>query len=253
MKFNILAILLILSIFSVYSQKNSIKNIQEIKIDKVYDSEGVIYNFTSETTKYEYNLKGKIRKEIRKINYDNQPYKTIITNYYQNKSNVTYKESSFIIEDSTSYKTFYTFENENLIQKKATYYVDSKKVDYLQNYYYKKNKIKKSTYTYLEQEVDLNYPTRNLVAEFYYNKKGKTIESNWLKSDSTYKYNRILHKRNGKGNIVSEKEYNKNGKLVTKTKYTYKLDSHKNWIEKNTFKNKILVQTTYRKITYYNK
>ena len=119
MKFNILSILFLLTIFTAFPQKNNIKSILEIKVDKAYDNEGLIYNFTSETIQTEYNLKGKIRKEIRKINYDNQPYKTIITTYHQNKNNVTYEESNFILEDSTSYKTFYTFENENLTQKKS--------------------------------------------------------------------------------------------------------------------------------------
>lgn len=252
MKTKIVILLLLLSNFSFFSQKKTIKNILEIKMDKVYDEAGKVYNYASEKNEYQYNLKGKITKEIRKTFYNHQLLNKITTEYYRNENGVITGDSTFLSEDSIAYKTNYVYKEDRLVQKNAFYSLSNKTIKYKQDYYYKKNKIQKSVYAYTEQYPEIDFPSRNLFAEFYYNKKGKLIESNWLKSDNSYKHNRILHKRNRKGHTISEKEYDKKGEIVKTTKFTYKLDSQKNWIEKNIFENKKLTRTIYRKIAYYN-
>lgn len=220
-------------------------------MDKVYDTTGKVYNFASEKNEYQYNLQGKIKKEIRKTFYNHQLTYKITTEYYRDEKGVVTENFTSNLEDSITYKTNYVFKEDRLIQKNASYSLGDKSIKYQQDYFYKRNRLKKNVYSYTEQYAEIDFPSRNLFAEFYYNKKGKIIESNWLKSDRSYKHNRILHKRNRRGLTISEKEYDNKGKIVKTTKFTYKFDSHKNWIEKNIFENKKLTRTIYRQITYY--
>ncbi|MEP1490412.1 MAG: hypothetical protein ABJK28_18475 [Algibacter sp.] len=110
----------------------------------------------------------------------------------------------------------------------------------------------KSNYIYFEKHIDSDYKLRNLVTEFTYDKNERVIESNWLKSDSTYKYNKIIHLRNRKGKLLKEKEYNKNNELIKKRSFKYSYDDNSNWILEKVYENKICIKTTIREIEYYN-
>lgn len=57
------------------------------------------------------------------------------------------------------------------------------------------------------------------------------------------------------GNVITNNEYDSNGNILKKTKYDYKLDEHKNWIEKKEFliENNVEIPKTIfeREIKYY--
>ncbi|MCB4799929.1 hypothetical protein [Neotamlana laminarinivorans] len=93
--------------------------------------------------------------------------------------------------------------------------------------------------------------SRNLITTFTYNKQGQMIESDWTKSDSTYKYNRIVHFRNRKGRRTKDKVFNKNNKHLKTVTFKYEFDDKNNWIIMKHYEKRQLTKAIYREIENY--
>ena len=250
----ITSLFIIFNIFYGNSQTNGkIKSIVKTETYGINHSDGKQYIFTSEINKTEYNLKGQKTKKTRITYYNGKPNNTIISDFFytsQDKIDYTY---TLILEDSIYYRTNYSYSKNQLFNINSTSINNNKKSLYNENYTYnKKEKLIKSNYLYIEKYTDSDINLRFLKCEFTYNKNEYLIESNWLQSDSTYKYNRIVHFRNRKGRLIKEKEYNKNNDLINERFFKYSYDKKKNWTLKRVYEDKICVKTIIREIEYYN-
>lgn len=253
----IIRLVLVLIIYSGYSQNSptnkKFKKTIETETYGVKYSDGKMHIFTSEIIETKYDNAGQEIEAITKTFYNQKPYQTSkITYFYNDQGNLIYT-NTLVLEDSTQYKIQYTYLDNKLIKKNSYFILKEQENKYKEEYYYNKNnKLIKSSYMYFEKRLDSDYKSRDLIAEFKYDKNERTIESNWLKSDSTYKYNKIIHLRNKKGRIIKEKEYNKNNELIKKRSIKYSFDDYNNWVLKKVYENKACIKTTIREIEYYN-
>ena len=252
----IISFILVLILYPGYSQNSSNKNFKKTIETETYGvkySDGKMHIFTSEINEIKYNIKGQELEAIRKTYYNRKPYQTSKTTFFYNdQENISYT-NTLILEDSLQYKTQYTYSNNKLIQINSYFIFKEKETKYNEEYFYNENKkIIKSNYMCLEKHIDSDHKLRDLIAEYKYDKKERIIESDWTKSDSTYKYNRIVHVRNRKGLITKRKEYNKNNDLVKATHCKYVFDKKNNWTIRKFYENKILVKSIYREIEYFD-
>lgn len=254
-------IILLLSIISIIqlgfaqnsSSKVGIKKIIETESYTHTTSDGKKHVNISEINEVEYNLEGRITSKNRKTFYKNKPYKTLITKYLYNENGEISYESNFVIEDSIKYNTKYNYLNNKLIDKSFQFIENEKESRFLETFLYNKNeKLISSTYKYHEKYVDSDFFIRDLTIKSIYDKEERTIEMDWNESDSTYKYNRYVYKWNNKGLLLKEKEYNIANDLIKTTSFKYKFDNRNNWTVKMLYVKKVLVETAYREIEYYN-
>lgn len=243
--------------FACFSQNNSsnskIKKIIETQTYEVTSSDNKRYVYTSEINEYNYNIKGQEISNLAKTYYNKKPYRTTQTNYFYNKEDQIDYTDNFNLKDSIRYKVNYFYTSNKLVKKSAYYIINEKEINYNEKYSYDKDgKLTKSNYLYLEKYLDSYIGQRDLNALFTYNKKEQLIESDWTKSDSSYKYNRIVHFRNRKGRITKEKEYDKNGNLIKTNIYKYIFDSKNNWTILKCYEKKSLVKSIYREIEYFD-
>ena len=248
-------IFLIIS-FSGHSQNNSsklkIKKTLETETYGVWDSNGKKYVYVSETNEYHYNIEELEIFHIRTTYHNKTPYRTTQTTFFYNTKNKISYTSTFILEDSICYKTTYNYLNNRLDKISALFSINNKQSKYKEHYFYDtKGKLVKRNYLYSEKYPDTNIGQRDLVAEFTYNKKEQIIESDWTKSDSSYKFNRIVHIRNHKGIRTKEKEYDKNNHLIKTTHFKYVYDKNNNWVIRKEYEKKLLVRSTHRDIEYF--
>ena len=233
------------------SNKN-FKKIIETETYGVMYSDGKKHIFTSEINEYNYDTLGREMFSIRKTFYNRKPYNTIRTNFfYRDDDRIDYSESH-ILEDSLSFKTDYTYQKDKLCKKDFLYKTENSLIQFNENYFYNNDgELEKINYLYSEQDLYTEVFNREIAAEFQYDKKERMIESDWTKSDSTYKYNRIVHLRNRKGLRKKDKEYNKNDELIKTVYFKYVFDDKNNWIIQKHYEKRELIRAVYREIEYY--
>ncbi|MFJ1365788.1 RHS repeat domain-containing protein [Capnocytophaga canimorsus] len=198
-----------------------------------YDSNGnnygtIVYNHDSNGNKIEeirYNSDGSIG---RKLTYQ-----------YNQKQHLT-EEIRYVPKENLSLKIIYKYDNQgHLIE--AFFYSSRGKLENKQTHKYDKKGNLTQTNTYDS--------SGNLYARqtFKYDNKENKIEENKFGKDSKYDKKSIF-KYNTKGDLTEKIHISKEGFY---SKWTYKYDSHGNWIEEIFYDDNLFVAMTKREIAYY--
>ncbi|KJD32498.1 hypothetical protein PK35_09825 [Tamlana nanhaiensis] len=245
----------LLCLTSFGQQDETNKNFKKVTETETYStlySDGKRRISTSEINEYYYNKQGKITQNIRKTFYKNEPYAATRTTYFYNDKNKIDFTETTLLKDSLKYRTIYTYLNGAIQKKSTTYTSNNNLTNYSESFYYnQQNELITCDFLYSVMDLYTENRSRNLKATYTYNKKGQIIESDWTKSDSTYKYNRIVHFRNRKGYRTKAKVFNKNNKHLKTVTFKYVFDDKNNWIIMKHYEKKQLTKAIYREIEYY--
>ncbi|MBC3847391.1 hypothetical protein H8K90_13420 [Winogradskyella echinorum] len=253
-----LIIVFFISIQLCHSQSEfSKKGIKRINITETYRqllNDSTYHNSITETNETFYDIHGKKLRSIRTIYNNSIPKSKNETKFYYNNNNQIIYSNSYLERDSINIKTHYEYRNELLFKIHFNYIRNEKEYKFEELYYYdSNNKLISSNYFYYEKYLDAikdDYSTYINLKEKY-DKKERTIEMDWTKSDIKYKHNRFTYKWRKSKLLKLEKEFDKNDKLISITRFKYILDKKNNWIVKKEIKNKALNKITYREIEYY--
>lgn len=256
--FSTALLFIFLSISCCFTQnknnKQLIKKVTSTETIRQLYTDGTYHNKTIETNETSYCQDGLILENVRTLYKDSKPQNKNTTTYFYNEENKIKHTVSVIGNDSTTFKTYYYYKNNLLVEKSFKYIKDEKVYSFKEVYNHTNKRLTSSNYKYFEKYIDSDnqsFITKYEVREKY-DKKERTIEIDFTESDSIYEHN-ILRYKWKKNNLLSQKkEFNKKGKLLSKTTFKYKFDLNKNWIIKSEYKDKKLYKLTYRTIEYYN-
>ncbi len=256
MKKRLLIIILFINTLFTFSQKKKNK----VGIKKIIETETSVTDTSEKMRQYsivnvsekEFDINGLETHRIETQYYMDEPYRTTMTKIIYNNEKRISSEESLIVEDSISYTMHYVYLDDKLIEKKAGYDFNNKRVFHQELLEYDKRGIlKRRNYTFTEKEIESGQQSRYINGVFSYNKKGQCIKTDYSKSDRSYT-NRITHiRRNNKGHITREKEYYKDYKLIGTTYLKFNFNEKKDWISIQYIKDKKPVKAIYREITYF--
>jgi len=242
-----------------YSQRNKskemIKRIIRTEQNVLYYPNGDQFIENSEITISNFNLNNNLNNEKREVFYDNKFYFSYETIYNYDKDDIIKSaQNIFVKSDSIKYLSNYSYENDNLIKVDFHYTANEKIIDYLTSYFYnEKDKLTKSSYSYTEKYLDSDEYLISSIADFYFDKKERLIKTDWRKSDDSNKNTLLVHKRNRKGLLIRDKEYDKSNNLIKTIFYKYEYDYKGKWIIRKSYENKTkLIKVIHREIQYYD-
>ena len=233
------------------------KGIKRINYTESYTqllSDGKQHISIIETLDTVYDEDGQKLSSLRTIYDKSLPKSKNQTTFYYNNSNLIAYSISHIDNDSIQIKTQYYYNNELLVKKQFDYIRNEKETKFKETYNYNsKDKLSSSNYIYYEKYIDSDiddFITYVSLKEKY-DRKERTVEMDWTGSDKKYKHNRFEYKWKKRKLLKTEKEFDNNNKLISKSQFEYTFDDKNNWIVKQEIRNNVLYKISYREIEYY--
>jgi len=257
MKKLIVFALIFVSVQYCYSQNNQskkgIKSINTTETFRQLYGDGQYYTSTIETNETLYNEKGEELKNIRITFYNSKPKNKNTTTYHYKNNKIDFAITQ-INDDSITFKTYYDYTDNLLIKIHFNYIRDEKELNFEETYNYNNHKqLTSSNYIYYEKHTDSDIDTYTTYIQLKekYDYKERTIEMDYSESDSIYEHNKFSYKWKKDGTLSNKKEFDKNDKLISKTRFKYLFNDKNLWITRKAFRNKSLYKITYREIDYF--
>lgn len=227
--------------------KGDFKKLTTIKLRIKKDSLGNEFKDTIFVIYSYFDKKKRTDKMITKFYIRNQVTQIMKTKFKYNYKGQIRKEVAQMDKDSTEFEVNYFYKDNKVSEiKSVNKYVDNT-VGLNEKYTYSPNgKITERNFKQYTLDLTDNDTTSLDIVKFKYDNNEKQIESDWSNKFSDYSNFKEYYSYNENDLLIKTIKYDKLTGEKDSTMYRYKYDSLNNWIYRESIKNDLIIQITKR-------